>query len=59
MFNWFTGDRQRRLQRAYAAKLREARLEMTLRGDRLRHAELVAEAREIARELEQDCVPLV
>ena len=58
MFNWLTGDRRQRLQEAYAAKMREAK-RLDRRSDAVRHAKLVAEARVIARHIQQDCVPLV
>ena len=51
MLSWFKADPVKKLEKAYAAKLEEAR-DTQRNGDIVRYSELMAEAEEIANEID-------
>lgn len=55
MLGWLLGNRKKKLERAYAHKLEEAR-DVQRRGDIIRYSELMAEADELLRKIElEEC----
>lgn len=55
MLGWLLGNRKKKLERAYAQKLEEAR-DVQRRGDIIRYSELMAEADELLRKIElEEC----
>lgn len=52
MFDWLRPDPKKALRKKYEAKLREAHDAMNRKADRGLHAELMAEAEQLADELE-------